>query len=206
MRRASGDGENRPAEADRLAETGELEKYGYHPAMESIHIRNRIRLGEIIREYGLPTVRNAGEKAAAAAWRIVQHSIGDPAFMRGCLKLYGNYTCEDIPLWMRAYLEDRIAFYERRPQRYGTQFDFGADGRLCVWLLEDRAAAERLRAEAGMCSLEEAERHFASCSALTPQEAARKRKEQEDWLIRTGWCTAEDIKKCNICEPADRAE
>lgn len=69
--------------------------------------------------------------------------------MRDCLRLFARYTYEEIPLKERAYLEDRIAFYERRPQRFGTQFDYTRKGVMAVWWLESREEAEALRRTAG---------------------------------------------------------
>ena len=42
-----------------------------------------------------------------------------------------------------AWLEDRIAFSERRPQRYGTQFDWDRDGRMSPWLIDDVEGVEQ---------------------------------------------------------------
>ena len=101
-------------ETERLAKSGELEKYGYHPALQKLHERNCGRLGEIWERYGMPTLQNGGEEAVLAAWRIAQHAIGSPAFMRRFAAECDKYSSEEIPLRGRAYLADRIAFYERR--------------------------------------------------------------------------------------------
>lgn len=97
-------------ETERLAKSGELEKYGYHPALRKLHERNCGRLGEIWERYGMPTLQNGGEEAVLAAWRIAQHAIGSPAFMRRFAAECDKYSPEEIPLRGRAYLADRIAF------------------------------------------------------------------------------------------------
>lgn len=180
-------------ETERLAKEGELEKCGYHPFLQKLHGENRKRLCEITERYGLPTTQSAGEAAARAAWRIVQHSIGAPDFMRRCLRLYEE-SGDDVPLRFCAYLGDRIAFYERRPQVYGTQFDYDLNGKMSVWWLKDENAVDERRARAGLCPLREAETRFGEYPKISEKEALIKRREQEAWLTETGWCTAEDIK------------
>lgn len=152
---------------------GELARYGYHPRMESLHKENSAKLSAILKTYGFPTLKNSGAGVTAAAWRIVQHSIGAPAFMRDCLRLFARYTYEEIPLKERAYLEDRIAFYERRPQRFGTQFDYTRKGVMAVWWLESREEAEALRRTAGLPSLKEAEEAFRNYPRVSLEEAAQ---------------------------------
>lgn len=181
-------------ETERLAKEGELEKCGYHPLLRKLHGENRERLCEIMESYGLPTTENAGEAVARAAWRIVQHSIGAPDFMRRCLRLYVERK-EEIPPAFCAYLGDRIAFYERRPQIYGTQFDYDLNGKMSVWWLKDGGAVDALRAAAGLNPLREARERFGKYPEISKEEALAKRREQEAWLMETGWCTAEDIEK-----------
>lgn len=181
-----------------LQESGELARYGYHPRMESLHKENSAKLSAILKTYGFPTLKNSDAGVTAAAWRIVQHSIGAPAFMRGCLRLFARYTYEEIPLKERAYLEDRIAFYERRPQRFGTQFDYTRKGVMAVWWLESREEAEALRRTAGLPSLKEAEEAFRNYPRVSLEEAAQMRKRQEEWLVKTGWCTPRDIERYDL--------
>ncbi len=51
---------------------------GYHPRMEEVHKRNAAWLKQMIADYGWPGLSLVGEDGAEAAWRIAQHSIGDP--------------------------------------------------------------------------------------------------------------------------------
>jgi hypothetical protein len=103
----------------------------YVPEMEAIHRHNAARLREIIGEHGWPHEEIAGEDGAKAAWLIAQHAIGEPDFQRQTLVLLKKHTAEGkLPAWQAAYLEDRIAVQEGRPQRYGTQsIDDIRDGR-----------------------------------------------------------------------------
>ena len=164
-------------------------------ALETLYKAHCGRLEEIMRVYGFPTLKNGGAAVVAAAWRVVQHSIENPAFMKRVDTAFKTYAIDEIPLKERAYLEDRIAFYGRRPQRYGTQFDYDLKGRMSVWWLEDAAAAERLRKEAGMPPLEEVKRAYGDYPRVSAEEAKIMRAQQEEWLLRTGWCTAEDVAR-----------
>src|SRR5882672_10080394 len=104
-----------------LAETGELFN-GYAPRMEEVHLRNAGRLKSVIEEYGWPGKSLVGEDGARAAWLILQHAIGNPNLLRKCLPILQEAVRQgEIEPVDAAYLEDRICFFERRPQRYGTQ-------------------------------------------------------------------------------------
>ncbi|MFZ4928083.1 DUF6624 domain-containing protein [Chryseobacterium sp. Mn2064] len=102
-----------------LATEGKLSG-GYHPDMEKVHQDNAQRLREIIKEIGFPTISKVGDKASDAAWLIVQHSIGEPDFMKQCYEMM-NENRSDMNLKNIAYLYDRIQVFQSRPQKYGTQ-------------------------------------------------------------------------------------
>lgn len=108
---------------EELARTGELFQ-GYNPRMEEVHRRNATFLRDVVERLGWPGKNLVGEDGAEAAWMILQHAIGEPGMQRGCLPLLRQKVAEgEIPAWQAAYLEDRICFFEGRPQIYGTQFD-----------------------------------------------------------------------------------
>jgi hypothetical protein len=94
---------------------------GYDPEMEVVHRQNAARLKEIINEIGWPTISKVGAEASDAAWKIVQHAVGEPAFMKQCLQLLEE-NMEDINPQNFAYLYDRISYFEGKPQKFGTQF------------------------------------------------------------------------------------
>ena len=177
---------------------GELQKYGYHPQLERQHKANSARLQEIINRYGFPTQVNRLPQVHQAAWRIVQHAIGEPDFMRYCHYLFRRFSLQEIPMSSRAYLEDRIAFYERRPQKFGTQFDCGLDGVWNVWWLADAVGIEKWRKRAGLPPLDEVRQRFQDQPVVSRQEAWRIRQQQEQWLLKTGWCREEEIARCHL--------
>lgn len=125
---------------ERLFREGKL-SLGYNPDMERLHNRNAQRLSEIIELHGYPTQDKAGKKASQAAWLIIQHAIGRPAFMRQCYELLSEIK-EEINAQNLAYLHDRISYFEGKPQRFGTQYDQRG-----IYPVEDKMLMAGLRAE-----------------------------------------------------------
>lgn len=108
---------------ERLLKENKLTQ-GYNLEMEAVHKANASRLSEIIDVIGWPTISKVGDEASEAAWLIVQHSIGEPGFVRRCYALM-NESAADINPQNLAYLYDRICYFEGKPQKYGTQYDEG---------------------------------------------------------------------------------
>src|SRR5947209_4067064 len=113
---------------------------GYHPRMEEVHRQNAARLKEVIEEHGWPGRSLVGEDGAHAAWLVLQHAIGEPALQRRGLELLREAVAAgEVPAVQAAYLEDRIAFFEGRPQRFGTQYDWDDNGEISPHPVEDVA-------------------------------------------------------------------
>lgn len=104
---------------EKLSAEGKLAG-GYHPEMEKVHKANAKRLREIIIEIGFPTISKVGSKASDAAWLIIQHSIGEPEFMKDSYRMMIENN-HDINQKNKAYLYDRIQVFQGKPQKYGTQ-------------------------------------------------------------------------------------
>ena len=91
----------------------------------------------------------SGWPVANSAWLMAQHADRDRPFQRQVLDLMeplvaeGEATRADF-----AYLYDRVAVGENRPQRYATQGRCTAPGRWEPNTLEDADRVEALRAEA----------------------------------------------------------
>ncbi len=171
-----------------LIDSGELGG-AYVPRMEAVHSKNAERLNDILTEYGWPDERIVGQDGAEAAWFIVQHAIGFPDFQKKCLSLVKRSAEKGgIPRWHAAYLEDRIAMLEGRPQRYGTQWlDDPQDGRIRPWKLEDGSRVNELRGEVGLELMHPIPEPGPK---LPPEQQAAIRKNQrwwEDWLANKGW-------------------
>lgn len=170
-----------------LEQAGKLEE-GYNWAMEIVHRANAARLKQLIAERGWPGKSLVGEDGAEAAWLILQHAISEPELQRSCVcVLQAAVEAGNVPPWQLAYLEDRIAYFEGRPQKYGTQFDHDGEGYLAPWTLLDPARVNDRRASVGLGPLEE---HLVPREKQQPLDLAllQKRKvEGEQWAKRVGW-------------------
>jgi hypothetical protein len=175
----------------RLAASGELFG-GYAREMEVAHLANARRLDAILDRVGWPAASVAGEDGRAAAWLVAQHAISWPAFQLRCLELLRDAVAAgEAPLAQLAYLTDRIRFNQRRPQVYGTIFDWDEEGRLSPWAVEDPASVDQLRREAGLPPLAQVtERQRAEARSegdRPPGDFAARQREIQDWARAVGW-------------------
>lgn len=171
-----------------LLDAGKLGGF-YVPEMEAVHRQNAARLREIVAEYGWPHEEIAGEDGAKAAWLIAQHAIGEPDFQRQSLQYLKRHAVEGkLPAWQTAYLEDRIATQEGRPQRYGTQWiDDIRDGLTRPLPLDDHERVNELRASVGLGPLHPIP---PPGPELPPEVQAAERASRdawEAWFIQVGW-------------------
>jgi len=166
----------------RLAADGSLFN-GYHPEMERVHRENAARLRELVAEAGWPGATLVGEAAASAAWRIVQHAIGEPAFMREMFRVLSN--APDVSRAEVAKLEDRIRVFEGRRQRFGTQFDWNDAGTALELVngVEDVETVAARRAAVGLPPIEWSR----NPEAREAPPDAHARAERDVWLRRVGW-------------------
>jgi hypothetical protein len=169
-----------------LLESGELGK-GYVPRMEAVHRRNTSRLREIIAEHGWPDTELAGDDGTLAAWFIAQHAIGEPEFQRHALALVQEKVKQSkVPAAQEAFLSDRIALYEGRPQRYGTQSLPCPDGLHRRWKTEDPEHLNDRRAAMGLPPVPDDPAE----TEPTPQSLADYEewlRGYENWLRESGW-------------------
>lgn len=171
---------------EELSQSGELGQ-GYAPRMEAVHRWNASRLQEIVAEHGWPDRELVGADGTLAAWFIAQHAIGQPDFQRQVLMLVQEKVKQGrVPAAQEAYLFDRIAMYEGRPQRYGTQSLPCADGQYRRWKTEDPEHLNERPAAKGMPPVGDDPAE----TGPSPEALAEYRKwlrEYEDWLRRAGW-------------------
>jgi hypothetical protein len=161
----------------------------YVPRLQAVHEKNAARLREILSEHGWPNEIKVGSDGAYAAWLIVQHGIGDPTLQRAVLPMLEQEAASGcIPAWQPAYLADRIAMYEGRPQRYGTQWlDDTKDGRARPWPILEPDRVNSLRASVGLGPLAMIPERGPDLS----QDEQKARQEDQtwwqDWLTNRGW-------------------
>lgn len=169
-----------------LAADGSLFE-GYHPRMEAVHRANAAQLREIIANQGWPGFSLVGERGAYAAWRIAQHSIGEPAFMRQCRDLLLQASANgDAHPWQHAYMDDRIRLFEGLPQRYGTQLQEGPNG-VEPRPLEDAENVEARRQALGLPPLSEIIARARMNPPPVPTNQAAKDAHELAWRKQVGW-------------------
>lgn len=172
---------------EQLAEAGVLYD-GYHPEMERVHRQNATRLQKILEEVGWPGSGMVGEAGARAAWLVIQHAIGEPAFQRYCLQLLQEAAGrEEIPPWQPAMLEDRIRMFEGKKQRYGTQLEADEAGNPQPYPVEDAEHLDERRLAVGLEPM--AERLARAGRMPVPKDPDQFKQEYEAWLRRVGWRT-----------------
>jgi hypothetical protein len=156
--------------------------------MEEVHVRNAAALTAIIEEHGWPGRSLVGEDGAHAAWFVLQHAIGNPPLQRRGLGLLREAAERgEAPARQAAYLEDRICFFEGRPQVYGTQYDWDASGELSPHPVADIAGVDERRRSVGMGTLEENTRRFREEAARSGEGPPGDRAGHERFLA---WCRA----------------
>lgn len=174
---------------NKLIQQGKLEE-GYNPEMEAIHNANAQALSEIIDTIGYPTVTKVGPEASEAAWLIIQHAISQPAFMRKCAELLAEAVRENEanPLNL-AYLTDRIATFEGKPQLYGTQFDWDENGAMSPKPYDDQA--DQRRKTIGLNTIAEQttimRQRVVEENQAPPMDIEKRSREYEAWRMRVGW-------------------
>jgi hypothetical protein len=93
----------------------------------------------------------------------------------------------EAPAWQLAFLTDRIAFFEGRPQRYGTQLDYDAEGYSVVYALEDPNSMDELRRSVGLEPLANRVPPREQQTPMNPDRLREYRAGYESWLKSTGW-------------------
>jgi hypothetical protein len=175
----------------KLIDEGKLSE-GYHEGMEKLHIQNAEFLDKIMDEIGYPTIEKVGLEASESAWLIIQHSISRPEFMKKCLKLLERVHFENSAEAIKiAYLTDRIAVFEDKPQLYGTQFDWDKNENLSPNLYDDLTKVNERRKSIGLNSLEEQleiiRNQVKKENQKPPKDFEKRKQDIEEWKINVGW-------------------
>ncbi len=176
---------------DRLLSQGELHE-GYHPEMEALHLKHAAELDKMIDEIGYPTINKVGREASDAAWLVIQHSISSPGFMRKCLRLLEQEVSQKkVDPKHLAYLSDRIAVFEGRPQKYGTQYDWDDTGVLSPNHMDDIEQVNQRRADIGLGTIAENTQLIRDRTeregGRPPSDLAKRNLAYEEWRRKVGW-------------------
>lgn len=175
----------------RLAASGELFD-GYHPEMERVHLANADLLEQAIAAIGWPVRSTVGDEGAGAAFLIAQHAISRPALQRRALDLVLDAIPQgDANPLDAAYLADRIALFEGRPQIFGTQFDWDHDGLMSPSPVIEPETLDERRASVGLPPISETiaemRAKIAADGEGPPPDLARRRADFDAWARRVGW-------------------
>jgi hypothetical protein len=120
---------------------------------------NLARLRYIIKENGWPDQRIVGEKAAMAAFMVIQHT--DYAHQKGYLPLLREAVAEGKARGQDlALLQDRVLVGEKKKQLYGSQFRRNEKGWLEFCPIEDEAHVDERRKSVGLPPMAEYGRQF----------------------------------------------
>lgn len=165
---------------------------GYNEEMKELHNRNAKILSDIIDIIGYPTIDKVGKEANEATWLIIQHSIGQPEFMKKCAKLLEEAVSENkADPKSLAYLTDRIAVFEGKEQLYGTQFDWDEQGNLSPNPFDDLNKVNKRRKSIGLNTLEEQtdiiRKQAENENQLPPPNFIKRKREIEEWKRNAGW-------------------
>ncbi len=176
---------------NKLIQSGQLGN-GYNEEMKELHNKNAKILSKIIDKIGYPTIDKVGKEANEATWLIIQHSIGQPEFMKKCAILLEKTVSENkADPKSLAFLIDRIAVFEGKKQLYGTQFDWDEYGILSPNHCDDSTKVNERRKSIGLNTLEEQTeiiRRLAENENQSPPKDYEKRKQEfEDWKRNVGW-------------------
>jgi hypothetical protein len=176
---------------NKLVQSGQLSE-GYNEEMKDLHNRNAKVLSDLIDTIGYPTIDKVGKEANEAAWLVIQHSIGQPEFMKKSaelLKSAGDENKADPK--SLAYLTDRIAVLEGKPQLYGTQFDWDKHGNLSPNLFDDLNKVNERRKSIGLNTIEEQteimREQVKSENQSPPKDFEKRKQEIEQWKKNVGW-------------------
>ncbi len=173
----------------RLAADGSLFA-GYHPEMEAVHRTHAARLVELVAAHGWPGRALVGDAAASAAWRILQHAIGEPAVMRRLAPVVAAAAARgDVAPAEAAMLEDRIAVLEGRAQRYGTQYDWDESLTAMVPMIGVEApdTLDARRAAVGLPPMQWRRPVDPDQAAHPPASWAARQAELDAWARARGW-------------------
>lgn len=116
-----------------------------------VDVANTDRLRAIVAQFGWPGRTVVGEQGAEHAWLSAQHADHQLDSQRLFLQeLEKAVAAGDAPQRHAAYLTDRVAMNEGRPQIYGTQIGDVEDGEGIPWPIRDPERLDERRASIGL--------------------------------------------------------
>jgi hypothetical protein len=136
--------------------------------MMAIDCENTEWLAAQMREIGWFDIARFGVKADKDAWVLVQHADRSPALQREALERLQKLPSGDTDPKNVAYLGDRVAMGEGKPQRYGTQGKCQPDGTWAPIEIEDAEGVDERRKALGLPPMAEYARRFENLCPKAP--------------------------------------
>ena len=176
---------------EKLLKSGKLSE-GYDEEMKELHDKNAKILNDIIDTIGYPTIDKVGREASEAAYLVIQHAIGQPELMKKGVSLLKTAVSENkADAQNLAYLTDRIAVFEEKPQLYGTQFDWDENGNLSPNLYDNLTKVNERRKSLGLNTLEEQteiiRKRAKNENQMPPKDFEKRKQEIKQWKKNVGW-------------------
>jgi hypothetical protein len=115
-----------------------------------INEQNQKELDELISQNGWPRIKDVGKDAANAAFTIILHS--NSTLINKYLPTIKQICTEKELTWERyAAIYDRALWYEKKPQKYGTQTQYNeTTHKEELYPLENEAKIDEWRKELGL--------------------------------------------------------
>ncbi|MCA9568577.1 MAG: peptidase dimerization domain-containing protein, partial [Myxococcales bacterium] len=146
-----------------------------------VDVENTRRLREIVATHGWPTVGVFGKDGSRDAWLLAQHADRDLAFQAEVLALIEPLVASgEVRPRDHAYLYDRVAVAEDRPQRFGTQGQC-TDAGWEPFAIEDPDGVDGRRAAAGIGWDMATYRQVFDCAGL--EAKAKAAYAAKDWPV-----------------------
>jgi hypothetical protein len=130
--------------------------------LRAVDVENTRWLKGVLTEHGWPGTDEVGDQGAQHIWMLAQHADQDVKFQRYCLTLLTEAVAAGrAPTRALAYLTDRVRVADGLDQVFGTQYTT-IDGAFTPQPIEDPDNLDRRRADAGMETAAEYDRHIRS--------------------------------------------
>lgn len=134
----------------------------FGPRWQEIDSANTSGLKALLKGRDWIKISEFGVQADNDAWLLVQHADLDVPFQKQVLTVLEKlYPLGETNSSNYAFLHDRVATAENRPQRYGTQGKCAGPGRWEPFAMEDPGTVDERRKAMGLSTLEENKRRLA---------------------------------------------
>lgn len=128
--------------------------------ISEIDAENQIWLKSTLARIGWFRISIYGRSASNASWLLVQHADQDPAWQKEVLEVLKPLAAQGEVSWKDvAYLEDRLAAAESKPQVYGTQGQC-QNGAWSPFEISDPSQVDQRRIAIGLMPIDEYAKQF----------------------------------------------